>query len=119
MRQSCLQHDARQGAKCCDQPPQAPHRALVLLQGHLQLVLVTIVYNNMRDKQELLTTHLFAALHRAIQASSYRAMVPALTKEQEKRSGLHATCHGKRWAVAVCAWASGQGAPEPWRSAVT
>ena len=83
-------------------PPQGPHRTLVLLQGHLQLVLLTIVYNNMRDKQELLTTHLFAALHRAIQASSYGAMVPALTKEQERRSGLQGTCPGKRWAVGFC-----------------
>ena len=84
----------------------------MLLQGHLQLVLLTIVYNNMRDKQELLTTHLFAALHRAIQASSYGAMVPALTKEQERRSGLQGACYGKRWAVAVCVWVPGQGAPE-------
>ena len=89
----------------------------MLLQGHLQLVLLTIVYNNMRDKQELLTTHLFAALHRAIQASSYGAMVPALTKEQERRSGLQGTCPSKRWAVGSCVWASGHDASETWRPA--
>ena len=89
----------------------------MLLQGHLQLVLLTIVYNNMRDKPELLTTQLFAALHRAIQASSYRAMVPALTKAQERRGGLQGTCHGNRWAVVVCVWVSGRGVPGTWRSA--
>lgn len=42
-----------------------------LLQGHLRLVLLPVVYNAMQAKEELRATPLFSALSRAMRRSTY------------------------------------------------
>ncbi|KAK2077833.1 hypothetical protein QBZ16_004681 [Prototheca wickerhamii] len=51
--------------------------------GHLRVVLLPIVYNAMSQRESLRATGLFQALHRTIQASTYRQLVqPAVEATQ-------------------------------------
>ena len=45
------------------------------VQGHLRLVLLPIVYNAMAQKENLRALPLFAALQRAMRASSYECLL--------------------------------------------
>ena len=57
------------------------------LQGHLRLVLLPIVYNAMAQKENLRALPLFAALRRAMRASSYDRLLRHPPSDPKSSSG--------------------------------
>jgi hypothetical protein len=63
----------RHERKCATLAPAYPtiHHLTCMLQGHLRLVLLPIVYNAMAQRSDLRITPFFKALHRTMKRSTY------------------------------------------------